>query len=68
MTLSKGKVARSPVEFSDLSNFSCTFGDLLSAKDQGDIHADLLAQAVSAGKAVASGSSYWQKDMMWLLL
>lgn len=47
--------------FEDFSDFSCTFGDLLSMKNQGDIHADLLAQAVNAGKAVASGSSYWQK-------
>ena len=59
--IKKARLLEVQLNFSDLSNFSCTFGDLLSAKDQGDIHADLLAQAVSAGKAVASGSSYWQK-------
>ena len=59
--IKKARLLEVQLSFSDLSNFSCTFGDLLSAKDQGDIHADLLSQAVSAGKAVASGSSYWQK-------
>lgn len=59
--IKKARLLEVQLNFSDLSNFSCTFGDLLSAKDQGDIHADLLAQAVSAGKTVASGSSYWQK-------
>lgn len=59
--IKKARLLEVQLNFSDLSNLSCTFGDLLSAKDQGDIHADLLSQAVSAGKAVASGSSYWQK-------
>ena len=59
--IKKARLLEVQLNFSDLSNFSCTFGDLLSAKDQGDIHADLLSQAVSAGKVVASGSSYWQK-------
>lgn len=59
--IKKARLLEVQLNFSDLSNFSCTFGDLLSAKDQGDLHADLLSQAVSAGKAVASGSSYWQK-------
>lgn len=59
--LRKVRLLEIQLNFEDLSNFSCTFGDLLSAKDQGDLHADLLSQAVSAGKTVASGSSYWQK-------
>lgn len=59
--IQKARLLEVQFDFDDLSNFSCTFGDLLSAKSQGDLHADLLAQAVSAGKAVASGSSYWQK-------
>lgn len=59
--LKKARLLEIQLNFEDLSNFSCTFGDLLCAKDQGDLHADLLSQAVSAGKTVASGSSYWQK-------
>lgn len=59
--IKKARLLEVQFNFDDISNFSCTFGDLLSVKSQGDLHADLLAQAVSAGKAVASGSSYWQK-------
>ena len=59
--LKKARLLEVQLNFEDLSNFTCTFGDLLLAKDQGDLHAELLAQAVNAGKAVASGSSYWQK-------
>ena len=59
--IKKARLLEVQLYFDDLSNFSCTFGDLLSAKDQGDIHADLLAQAINAGKTVASGSANWQK-------
>ena len=59
--IKKARLLEVQLDFDDLSNFLCTFGDLLSAKDQGDIHADLLAQAINAGKAVASGSANWQK-------
>ena len=59
--IKKARLLEVQLDFDDLSNFSCTFGDLLSAKDQGDIHADLLAQAINAGKTVASGSANWQK-------
>lgn len=45
----------------DFSDFSCEFGDLTSPQTQSDLHADLLSQAVSAGKQVASGASYWNK-------
>lgn len=49
------------INFDDLSNFSCNFGDLTAIKDEADIHAELLQQAITAGKSVASTSSYWQK-------
>lgn len=45
----------------DLSDFSCEFGELTNLRTQSDIHADLLSQAVSAGKSVATNSSYWTK-------
>lgn len=47
------------INFDDFSDFSCVFGDLTSLRTQSDIHADLLSQAVSAGKEVATYSSYW---------
>lgn len=49
------------INFDDLSNFNCSFGDLMAIKDEADIHAELLQQAITAGKSVASTSSYWQK-------
>ena len=45
----------------DFSDFSCEFGELTSLRTQSDIHADLLSQAASAGKQVATNSSYWTK-------
>jgi len=45
--------------FEDFSDFSCEFGDLSSVRSQTDLHADLLSQAISAGKTVASNASYW---------
>ena len=49
------------LNFEDFSDFSCQFGDLASIRSQSDLHADLLSQAVSAGKTVASNASYWDK-------
>lgn len=49
------------LNFEDFSDFSCEFGDLMSIRSQSDLHADLLSQAVSAGKTVASNASYWNK-------
>lgn len=49
------------INFDDLSDFSCTFGDLITTKDEVDKTADLLQQAVTAGKTVAASSSSWQK-------
>lgn len=49
------------INFDDFSDFSCEFGELTSFKTQSDIQADLLSQAISAGKQVASNASYWDK-------
>lgn len=49
------------INFEDFSDFSCEFGDLSSIRSQTDLHADLLSQAVSAGKTVAGSASYWDK-------
>lgn len=45
----------------DFSDFSCEFGELTSLRSQSDIHADLLSQAVTAGKQVATYSGAWTK-------
>lgn len=49
------------INFDDFSDFSCEFGELTDPGTQSDIHADLLSQAISAGKSVATNSSYWTK-------
>jgi len=51
------------MNFDDLSDFSCTFGNLVTTKSEIDKHASLLAQAVSAGKQVAKSSGAWQKSV-----
>ena len=49
------------INFEDFSDFSCEFGELTSLRTQSDIHADLLSKAISAGKSVATNSSYWTR-------
>lgn len=49
------------INFEDFSDFSCEFGELTTLRTQSDIHADLLSQAISAGKSVATNSSYWTR-------
>ena len=57
----KTQILEVKINFDDLSDFSVTFGNLSSLYSQIDIHAQLLSSAVTAGKSVASNSSYWQK-------
>jgi hypothetical protein len=49
------------LDFDDLSNFSCQFGNLVTTQDQIDLHAELMKQAVQAGKQVAASASNWQR-------
>ena len=49
------------LNFDDLSDFSCSFGNLVTAKSEIDKHAELLSQAVTAGKQVAQSAGSWQK-------
>ena len=49
------------INFDDFSDFTCEFGELTSLRTPSSIHADLLASALTAGKSVASNSSYWDK-------
>lgn len=49
------------INFDDFSDFSCEFGELTNLRTPSSIHADLLANALSAGKSVASNASYWNK-------
>jgi hypothetical protein len=49
------------LDFEDLGSFSCQFGNLVTTQDQIDLHAELMQQAVQAGKQVATSASSWQK-------
>ena len=49
------------LEFDNLSSLSTEFGELTNLRTQSDIHADLLEQAISAGKSVAENSANWTK-------
>lgn len=51
------------LNFDDMSDFSCTFGNLVTTKSEIDKHAELLSQAVSAGKQVAKSGANWQKSV-----
>lgn len=49
------------LNFDDLSSFDCTFGNLKTTRSEIDKHADLLSQAITAGKQVAKSSNSWQR-------
>lgn len=49
------------LNFSDLNDFSCDFGNLVKHKDEVDKTADLLKMAIKAGQAVAISGGAWNK-------
>lgn len=59
--IKQSRLLQVDINFDDFSDFSCEFGELTSLRSQSDIHADLLKNAITAGKSVATNSSYWTK-------
>jgi hypothetical protein len=59
--IKQSRLLQVDINFDDFSDFSCEFGELTSLRSPSSIHADLLANALSAGKSVASSATYWQK-------
>lgn len=51
------------INLDDFSDFSVEFGELTDLRTQSDIHADLLAQAISAGKTVANSEDMWNSGI-----
>ena len=47
----------------DLSDFQAQFGELTDLRSQSDIHADLLSQAIQAGKSVANSQDNWNSGV-----
>lgn len=58
--IKRSRLLECNINFNDLSDFSCTFGNLITTKSEIDLHAELLKQAVSAGKQVAASKGEWQ--------
>ena len=59
--IQQARLLQVDMNFDDFSDFSCEFGELTNLRSQSDIHADLLKNAISAGKSVAQNASYWTK-------
>lgn len=59
--IKKARLLEANIDFSDLSNLDCSFGSLVTAKTEVDKHAELLSQAITAGKQVATSGGNWQK-------
>lgn len=59
--IKQSRLMQVDVNFDDFSDFSCEFGELTNLRTQSDIHANLLSNAISAGKSVATYSGYWSK-------
>lgn len=59
--IKQSRLMQVDINFDDFSDFSVEFGELTSLRSQSDIHADLLKNAISAGKSVAQNASYWTK-------
>jgi hypothetical protein len=59
--IKQSRLLQVDINFDDFSDFSVEFGELTSLRTQSDIHADLLSKAISAGKSVATNSSYWSR-------
>ena len=59
--IKRSRLLEVDMNFDDLSDFSCTFGNLVTTKSEIDKHADLLSRAVTAGKQVATSAGSWQR-------
>ena len=59
--IKKARLLAVNINFDDFSDFSCEFGELTNLRTPSSIHADLLANALTAGNSVASNQSYWEK-------
>lgn len=59
--IKQSRLLQVDLEFDNLSSLSTQFGELTDLRTQSDIHADLLGQAISAGKSVAQNSASWTK-------
>lgn len=59
--IKRSRLLEVDLNFDDLSDFSCVFGNLITTRNEIDKHAELLSMAISAGKQVATAASDWQR-------
>ena len=59
--IKQSRLLQVDLEFDNLASLSTEFGELTSLRTQSDLHADLLGQAITAGKSVAQNSANWTK-------
>jgi hypothetical protein len=59
--IKQSRLLQVDLEFDNLASLSTEFGELTDLRTQSDIHADLLGQAISAGKSVAQNSANWTR-------
>lgn len=59
--IKKSRILEVSLNFDDISSLKVTFGNLVTTKSEIDKHAELLQQAISAGKSVAANGQSWQK-------
>lgn len=57
--IKQSRLLQVDMNLDDLSDFQAQFGELTDLSNQSDIHADLLSQAIQAGKSVASSQDNW---------
>ena len=57
--IKKSRLLQVDMGLDNLSDFEVQFGELTDLRNQSDIHADLLSQAIQAGKSVASSQDNW---------
>lgn len=61
--IKRARLLQVDFNFEDFSDFSCEFGELTSFRTPSSIHADLLSNALTAGKSVASNASHWNQGV-----
>ena len=59
-TVKRSRLLECSIGLNDFSDFSCTFGNLVTTKSEIDLHAELLQQAITAGKQVAASRGTYQ--------
>ena len=61
--IKQSRLLQVDMNLDDLSDFQAQFGELTDLRSQSDIHADLLSQAIQAGKSVASSQDNWNSGV-----